>query len=602
MADEEVMARSGTWGDRSPARDPRLVGAATVLLAAGVLYLDIVTPHGYGAGFFFIVPFLIALFGLPRLRPLLAAAVFVLLSAVGFVASPPGIPLTIALIDRLALWVLFAGIAAFVDRYRRESRERRALDERYRALFWRHYIPILIVDPADGRIVDANPAAARFYGYPRTALVAMRITDLNDLPESEVRARLREAVEGQQAPFHFVHCLASGERRNVEVFSGPIEVGGLLLLFSIIFDVTEATRTAAALAASEARFRSLFDELQEAVVLYEVVPGPDGQPADLCVIDLNPANERMFGRSRDETIGRTLRELYPGRDPPRLEDFIRVARTGEPVVIPSFERGGDRRFEARLYRPRPDQVAGLFIDVTERLRAEEALRASNEDLERFAYVASHDLREPLRSIVSFSDLLARRYRGRLDVDADEFIGYIVEGGRRMERLIEDLLRLSRVGSGPLALAPVDAEEALGAVERSLAGLVARTGAVVTHDPLPVVLAERSGLEQVLANLVANGIKFHGEAPARVHVAAVREGPLWRFSVTDNGIGIPEADREAVFEPFRRLPTAHEIDGTGIGLAVVRRIVERHGGRVRVESEPGRGSTFFFTLPAADQAV
>ncbi len=199
-----------------------VVAAVAVLLAAAVLYLDAISPLGYGVGFFFIVPFLVVVFGLPRVPPPAAAAAVILLSAVGFLLSPPGIPVAVALVGRAAFWVLVAGIAVFVDRYRRVSRERRALDDRYRALFWRHHTAVLVIDPADGRIVDANPAAAQFYGYPREVLRAMRIGDLNDAPEATVMAGMREAVDGQQAPFRFVHRLASGEERDVEVFSGPV--------------------------------------------------------------------------------------------------------------------------------------------------------------------------------------------------------------------------------------------------------------------------------------------------------------------------------------------------------------------------------------------
>ena len=444
------------------------------------------------------------------------------------------------------------GIAVFIDRYRRESRERRALDDRYRALFWRHYTAVLVIDPTDGRIVDANPAAARFYGYPRDVLRAMRVSDLNRAPEETVRARMQEALDGQQAPFRFVHRLASGEERCVEVFSGPVLVNGRPFLYSIVHDVTEARRVEEALRTSEARYRSLVDELQEGMVLYEAVRDAEGRPVDFRVVDLNAANERMFGRTRDGTIGRTLRDLYGGPPPPWSGSFVRVVETGEPELIPFPGPVGGRRFEVRLYRPAPGQVAGLYIDMTDRFRAEEALRASNADLERFAHVASHDLREPLRTIVSFAELLQRRSGDRLDQDAGEFLDFILQGGRRMDRLIETLLRDARVGTGPLSLEPVDVGEVLDAVESSLAGRIREAGATMTREPLPVVLADRSGLEQVLANLVENGIKFRSAESPRVHVSAVREEDWWRIRIADNGIGVPEEVRDEIFEPFRRL--------------------------------------------------
>ncbi len=578
-------------------RTPVVVGAVAVLLAAGILYLDMVTPHGYGAGVFFIVPFLVVVFGLPRVSPFAAAAAAILLSAAGFLLSPPGIPVAVALVGRAAFWVLFVVIAVFIDRYRRESRERRALDDRYRALFWRHYTAVLVIDPADGRIVDANPAAARFYGYPRDVLRAMRVSDLNRAPEETVRTRMQEALDGQQAPFRFVHRLASGEERHVEVFSGPVFVGGRPLLYSIVHDVTEARRVEVALRTSEARYRSLVNELQEGMVLYEAVRDAEGRPVDFRVVDLNAANERMFGRTRDRTIGRTLRDLYGDPLPPWSGSFVRVVETGEPELIPFIGPVGGRRFEVRLYRPAPGQVAGLYIDMTDRFRAEEALRASNADLERFAHVASHDLREPLRTIVSFAGLLQRRYGDRLDRDAGEFLDFILQGGRRMDRLIETLLRDARVSTGPLSLEPVDVGEALAAVESSLAGRIGEAGATVTHDPLPVVLADRYRLELVLANLVGNGIKFRSAESPRVHVSAVREEDWWRIRIADNGIGVPAEVRDEIFEPFRRLHTRTEYEGYGIGLSTVKRVVERHGGSIRVDPGNAGGSVFSFTVPA-----
>lgn len=578
-------------------RSPAIVGTVAALLAAAILYLDTLTPLGFGAGVFFIVPFLVVAFGLPRVPPLAAAGAAILFSVAGLLLSPPGIPFAVALATRAVFWLLFVWIAVFIDRYRRESRERRALDDRYRALFWRHYTAVLVIDPADGRIVDANPAAARFYGYSREVLRSMKIMNLNLAPEATVRAGMQEALDGQQAPFRFVHRLASGEERCVEVFSGPILVDSRPYLYSIIHDVTVARRVEEALRASEARYRSLVDELQEGMVLYEAVRDGEGLPVDFRVVDLNAANERMFGRTRDGTIGRTLRDLYGDPLPPWSGSFVRVVETGEPELIPFIGPVGGRRFEVRLYRPAAGQVAGLYIDMTDRFRAEEALRASNADLERFAHVASHDLREPLRTIVSFTELLQRRYGDRLDTDAGEFLDFILQGGRRMDRLIETLLREARVGTGPLSPEPVDVGEVLDAVESSLAGRIREAGAAVTRDPLPVVLADRSRLEQVLANLVHNGLKFRGEEPPRVHVSAVREGELWRISVADNGIGVPAEDRDEIFEPFRRLHDETEYEGSGIGLSTVKRIVGRLGGSIRVDAGDDGGSVFSFTLPA-----
>jgi PAS domain S-box-containing protein len=229
-------------------------------------------------------------------------------------------------------------------------------------------------------------------------------------------------------------------------------------------------------------------------------------------------------------------------------------------------------------------------------RAKELAR-SNADLEQFAYVASHDLQEPLRMVTSYVQLLARRYRGKLDGDADDFIAYAVEGVGRMQRLINDLLSYSRVGTRGGEFGGVVLEEVFADVESNLRAAIEESGAILTHDPLPEVVGDRLQLGQVLQNLVGNGIKFRREGtPPRIHVGARREPGEWVISVRDNGIGIEPQYFERVFVIFQRLNPREKYPGTGIGLAITKRIVERHGGRIWIESKPGEGSTIAFTIP------
>jgi signal transduction histidine kinase len=234
-------------------------------------------------------------------------------------------------------------------------------------------------------------------------------------------------------------------------------------------------------------------------------------------------------------------------------------------------------------------------EVLERQTAE--LSRSNAELEQFAHVASHDLQEPLRTVTNFVQLLAARCRGRLGPEADEFVGYIVDGTARMAQLIEDLLDFSRAGRSERPPGPVDLRDC---VRKALAGLevsVRDAGGVVRHDGLPVVQGDASQLTQVLQNLIGNALKFRRADPPEVDVSAARRGAEWIVSVRDNGIGIEPQYAERVFVIFQRLHHRDEYPGTGIGLAICKRIVARHGGRIWVESEPGRGSTFRFTLPA-----
>jgi PAS domain S-box-containing protein len=249
-------------------------------------------------------------------------------------------------------------------------------------------------------------------------------------------------------------------------------------------------------------------------------------------------------------------------------------------------------------------VADAVAQGLERRRAElslqehvQELARSNEELQQFAYVASHDLQEPLRMVASYTQLLARRYQGKLDADADEFIAYAVDGVNRMQRLIQDLLTYSRVGTRGHEFKPLDSGRALDKALANLKTLVDESEATVIQGKLPPVMADETQLIQLFQNLVGNALKFRGKTPPRVLVEAEREGNEWRFTVEDNGIGIEPQYYERIFVIFQRLHGKEEYPGTGIGLAICKKIVERHGGRIGLESQPGQGTTFWFTLPA-----
>jgi signal transduction histidine kinase len=259
--------------------------------------------------------------------------------------------------------------------------------------------------------------------------------------------------------------------------------------------------------------------------------------------------------------------------------------------------------EMGLRRRAEEEIRQLNGDLERRVRerteelAERAkdLERSNMELEQFAYVASHDLQEPLRTIASFTQLLAKRYGDKLDDKAREFIGFAVDGSKRMQTLINDLLSFSRVGTQGRALAAVECDATLDGVLRSLKRGIEESGAVITRDRLPVVMADEVQLTQLLQNLLGNAIKFRGEGPPRIHIGAERDGIGWKISVRDQGIGISAEHYERIFVIFQRLHTKTKYPGTGIGLAICKKIAERQGGRIWVQPTPGGGSTFCFTI-------
>lgn len=327
------------------------------------------------------------------------------------------------------------------------------------------------------------------------------------------------------------------------------------------------------------------------------------------ITEWNPAAEKTFGRSRDEILGRAVAEtIMPERyRESHRNGLARFLETGEgPVLgkrleLSAIHRDG-REFPIEITIV-PLEQSGVWSfhaflhDISERKRLQAELERSNKDLEQFAYAASHDLQEPLRMVSNFVQLLARRYSGRLDSDADEFIAFAIDGAGRMKAMIDDLLDFSRVGRRTGPIAPIDTNAALGQALANLRTAIDESGAAVTTDALPVVVADAAQVTRLFQNIIGNAIKFRGERPPVIRIDARREGGFQVFSIRDNGIGIESENLDRIFGLFQRLHSREDYPGTGIGLSLCRRIVERQGGRIWVESKPGEGSTFFFTLPA-----
>jgi PAS domain S-box-containing protein len=325
-------------------------------------------------------------------------------------------------------------------------------------------------------------------------------------------------------------------------------------------------------------------------------------------VELGQLLAGAVGQSRQPLLVNDVQEDPRLRSRPWAQVHGLVSFLGTPLLVRGQLVGvlavfGQHPLEEETLASLATMADGIAQGL-ERRRAELALQAharelarSNEELQQFAYVASHDLQEPLRMVASYTQLLARRYRGKLDPDADEFIAYAVGGVNHMQRLIQDLLAYSRVGTSGHEFKPLESGRALDKALANLKTLVDETGALLVRGGLPWVMADETQLIQLFQNLVGNALKFRGQAPPRVVVEAERQGNEWRFTVEDNGIGIEPQYFERIFVIFQRLHGKEEYPGTGIGLAICKKIVERHGGRIGLESRSGQGTTFWFTLPA-----
>jgi PAS domain S-box-containing protein len=373
---------------------------------------------------------------------------------------------------------------------------------------------------------------------------------------------------------------------------------------STIADVTLQRNAEQALRESEARFRQTFELAGSGMAHVDL----DGR-----LLRVNRRLREILGRSEQELVGLSVKDISHPEDRDVTDRQRARVRSGE-LEVAHFEKRYVRADGqtvwvdlavalARSADGTPLYEIAVFDDITERKQADAALRAaheelkrSNSELEQFAYVASHDLQEPLRMVSSYTQLIQRRYGDKLDGDAKEFMHYVVDGAARMKQLIEDLLAYSRVGTKGKQFREIELEAALKRAVTNLRAAIEESGAAVTWDPLPRLSADDVQLAQLFQNLIGNALKFRGAGVPRIHVSAVERESDWEFAVRDNGIGIEPQYFERIFMVFQRLHTKGEYPGTGIGLAICKKVVERHRGEIWVTSQPGEGSQFHFTLP------
>jgi signal transduction histidine kinase/DNA-binding NarL/FixJ family response regulator len=366
------------------------------------------------------------------------------------------------------------------------------------------------------------------------------------------------------------------------------------------FEVTERVKAQGALRESEERYRTLFDSIDEGFCIIEAIPANGDTLADFRYIAVNPALEAQSGVPA--RVGDTIRAVIPTEAQTWIDVFDNILRTGIPI---RGERGllsQGRVLDLYSFRLEDDtkrRVGVIFTDVTSRKRAEAALLRANEDLEQFAYSASHDLQEPLRTVKIYSELLSQRYGEKLTGDAKQFLDFVTAGATRMEMLVRDLLSYTQATQRDRHSVAVDAGDALASALANLSESIKESNAEVSFGPLPSLPIHPTQLQQIFQNLVGNAIKYRRqEVSPVINIQAQLDGGCWQFSVSDNGIGIESEYKERVFGLFKRLHTGDKYSGTGIGLAICQRIVEKYHGRIWVESEIGKGSTFYFILPAS----
>jgi PAS domain S-box-containing protein len=441
--------------------------------------------------------------------------------------------------------------------------------------------PVLRVEQ-NGLILYANAAAG--------PLLAEWNCKVDDPLPLFWRQRVADSFASQTRTEMDAQCGA----RVFSIMTAPIRAAGYINLYGI--DITDRKRTEEALEVYAETLREQAELLDYAHVLIRDLDGR--------IVYWNMGMKKLYGWTGNEAIGQVTHTLFQTQFPESLEayqaqlfsqgywegELVRTTRDGSRVVVASHQ------VMHRDSHDSPIRVLEVDNDITDLERAKEELRRSNAELEQFAYIASHDLQEPLRAVTGMVQLLQRRYQGRLDADADEFIGFAVEGTTRMQTLINDLLAFARVGTRAKRFERTDAATALQAALTNLAVAIHESGAVVTCDALPTVTADPSQLAQVFQNLIGNAIKFHGEAAPKVRVTTGTEDGETVFSVRDNGIGIDPQFQDRVFMIFQRLHTRDQYPGYGIGLSICQRIVERRGGRIWVQSQPGQGATFYFTIP------
>lgn len=488
-----------------------------------------------------------------------------------------------------------------------------------------------------GLILDVNLTGAELLGFERKnlqkiAFIKFIASDYRQIFHHHIK-KVLETETKQTTELKQI-------KKNNDYFYAHLETlpvfdeNGSFIEFRIaVTDINTIKKAADDLKKSEKRYLEFFNNPLLGFALCEIITDNNDQPIDFIYLDVNYAFEKLTGLKKADVLNKRVSSILPYEEiADIIEIYGNVALSGESTnfeySIPSL----NRHSEIFAFSPRKSQFIAFFTDISKKKQMEDLakkrndelaninamlnveigdhekaeikleriidkLEVSNQELEQFAYVSSHDLREPLRMITSFLQLLEKRYKGHLDDDADEFIGFAVEGAKRMDAMINDLLEYSRVGNQEMNFNFINCEKILDMVLINLKTLIEGSDAIITHDPLPNIYANEQLMIQLFQNMISNSIKYRSEKiRPEIHISVEKKDKEHIFSLKDNGIGMSSKHLDRIFTLFQRLHTRDEYEGTGIGLSISQKIVHLHGGKIWAESEPEKGTTFFFTIP------
>lgn len=478
-------------------------------------------------------------------------------------------------------------------------------EERFKAVFQNSSLGIILCD-ASGQLIDANKTLLGRLGYTREEFMKLSVKDIFHKDDMEYAMQYLQNIESGNSDASF------SERRFIRKNGGLAwsKVTCSLLeitpdekiVLGLIEDIDAQKRNELALFETEEKFRAVFESSSMGILIARE-PGIIG--------DVNPAFAEMLGYKKEKLIGKNILEITHPADVMRSEKWMEKIYS---KAIPSYT------FEKRYLKKDGSTVwikevvsvmnisaegvttVGIMENIDRKKKSEQTIEQKNkeltqinQELEHFAYVASHDLQEPLRTITSFIQILEKRYRGKIDEDGQQFMGFVVEGAKRMQTLIHDLLEYSRINRFNTSYEEIDLNDIFTTVNRVLKEKIDSNDAIVLSEHLPVIHGSRLQLTQVFQNLIDNAIKFRGKKKPEITISVKDAGEKWELLFKDNGIGISREYYQRIFIIFQRLHTREEYNGTGIGLAICKKIIERHGGEVWVDSKPGKGTIFHLTI-------